>query len=66
MLVPSVSVQNSLLVILIILVIPVTRNNRHTFAAGESGYSLFMRRISCAPSVVARLTIATHPGRNIF
>lgn len=82
MLVPSVSVQNSLLVILIILVIPVTRNNRHTFAAGESGYSLFMRRISCAPLcggpayyrhsprtellLIYRIQSHTHPKRRKF
>lgn len=66
MLVPSVSVQNSLLVILIILVIPVTRNSRRTSAAGESGYSLFMRRIFCALSVAIWPAIVVRPGRHFF
>src|SRR5699024_3059956 len=66
LLVPSVSVQNSLLVILIILVIPVTRNSRRTSAAGESGYSLFMRRIFCALSVAIWPAIVVRPGRHFF
>ena len=52
MLTPSVSVQNSILVILIILVIPATRNSRHASAALQTAYSLFMRRISCALSAM--------------
>ncbi|RGE65985.1 hypothetical protein DXC40_15665 [Anaerotruncus colihominis] len=66
MLAPSVSVQNSILVILIIPVIPVTRNNRHISASTSNSYSLFMRRIFCALSAAIWPTVAAHPGQNLF